>query len=132
MPNRILFIDYEPGMRDLVKEALAARDFDLTVCGAAAEAFERVKDSRPDVIVTDVNLEGTSSGLDFCRRLTASRPDIPVIVVTAFGSMEMAIGAIRAVAYDFITKPIDMDQLALALGRAIQLRALRNEVMRLK
>lgn len=131
MPNRILFIDDEPEMRDLVKEALASRDFEVEVCGSADEAMTLVKNSRLDVIVTDVNLEGTS-GLEFCSRVSTSRPDIPVIVVTAFGSMEMAVGAIRAGAYDFITKPIDMDQLSLTLGRAIQLRALRDEVKRLR
>jgi DNA-binding NtrC family response regulator len=131
MPNKILFIDDEPEMRELVKEALARRDFDVEVCGSAEEALSLVKESRLDVIVTDVNLESTS-GLEFCRRVSTTRPDIPVIVVTAFGSMEMAVGAIRAGAYDFITKPIDMDQLSLTLGRAIQLRVLRDEVKRLR
>jgi DNA-binding NtrC family response regulator len=131
MPNRVLFIDDEPEMRDLVKEALGRHDFDVATCGGVDDALKRVEESRFDVIVTDVNLQGTS-GLDFCRRMNASRPDIPVIVVTAFGSMEMAVGAIRAGAYDFITKPIDMDHLSLTLGRAIQLRALRDEVKRLR
>jgi DNA-binding NtrC family response regulator len=131
MPNKVLFIDDEPEMRDLVKEALGRRDFDVDICGSVDDALQRVEEARFDVIVTDVNLEGTS-GLDFCRRMSASRPDIPVVVVTAFGSMEMAVGAIRAGAYDFITKPIDMDQLSLTLGRAIQLRALRDEVKRLR
>ncbi|HEX7671856.1 MAG TPA: sigma-54 dependent transcriptional regulator, partial [Polyangiaceae bacterium] len=131
MPNKVLFIDDEPEMRDLVKEALGRRDFDVDTCGSVDDAIQRVEEARFDVIVTDVNLEGTS-GLDFCRRMSASRPDIPVVVVTAFGSMEMAVGAIRAGAYDFITKPIDMDQLSLTLGRAIQLRALRDEVKRLR
>jgi DNA-binding NtrC family response regulator len=131
MQNRILFVDDEIEMRDLVKEALARRDFDVEVCGSADQALALVREKPFEVIVTDVNLEG-SSGLDFCRRVSANRPDIPVIVVTAFGSMEMAVGAIRAGAYDFITKPIDMDQLSLTLGRAIQLRALRDEVKRLR
>lgn len=128
----MLFIDDEPEMRDLVKLALTSRDFEVEICGSPDEALAILKDYRPDVIVTDVNLNGTVSGLDFCRRLTASRPDIPVIVLTAFGTMEMAVGACRAGAYDFITKPIDMAQLSLTLGRAIQLRALRVEVKRLR
>jgi DNA-binding NtrC family response regulator len=131
MPNKILFIDDEPEMRNLVKEALERRDFDVEVRGSAEEGLSLMKESRLDVIITDVNLEGTS-GLDFCRRVSTTRPEIPVIVVTAFGSMETAVGAMRAGAYDFITKPIDMDQLSLTLGRAIQLRALRDEVKRLR
>ena len=72
------------------------------------------------------------SGLEFCRWTNENRPDVPVIVVTGFGSMETVIAAIRAGAYDFITKPIQMDDLALTLSRAVQLRNLRQEVKRLR
>jgi two-component system response regulator HydG len=132
MPHKLLFIDDEPEMRELVKVALTSRGFDVDICESPDEALALLRDSRPDVILTDVNLNGAVSGIDFCRRLTTSRPDIPVVVLTAFGSMELAVGAIRAGAYDFITKPIDMAQLSLLLERAIQLRALRVEVKRLR
>lgn len=131
MPNKILFIDDEPEMRELVKEALVARGYDVQLSDSVEEALELLKSLRIDVVVTDVNLDG-ASGLDFCTRAGGSGPDTPVIVVTAFGSMAMAVEAIRAGAYDFITKPIDMDQLSMAVGRAIQLRSLREEVKRLR
>jgi len=132
MPSRLLFVDDEPEMRALVKDALSSADFDVECAASAEEALAILKDSRPDVVVTDINLEGPVSGLDLCKRLSGTRPEVPVIVLTAFGSMETAIGAIRAGAYDFITKPIDVSQLSLALGRATQLRALRDEVKRLR
>jgi DNA-binding NtrC family response regulator len=131
MPNNILFIDDMLEMRDLVKESLGRRDFDVDVCTSADEAVVRINESKYDVIVTDVNLEGMT-GLELCSWVSTSRPDIPVILVTAFGTMETAVSAIRAGACDFLTKPIDMDHLSLTVGRAIQLRALKDEVKRLQ
>jgi DNA-binding NtrC family response regulator len=71
-------------------------------------------------------------GLALCERIVLNRPDIPVVVVTAFGSLETAVAAIRAGAYDFVTKPVDLDALVLVLERAVQHRALREEVRRLR
>src|SRR5690606_21563284 len=70
--------------------------------------------------------------IDLCARMVADRPDVPVIVITAFGSMDTAIGAIRAGAYDFLPKPFEIDALVVALRRAVQHRALRAEVKRLR
>ena len=67
-------------------------------------------------------------GLQFCSRLAAQRPDIPVVVMTAFGSLETAIAAIRAGAYDFVTKPIEMELLAVILHRAVERRRLQEQV----
>ena len=75
-----------------------------------------------DVVVTDLHMRGMS-GLELCERIVADRPDIPVIVITAFGSLETAIAAIRAGAYDFITKPFEIEALvhrARARGPAPQ------------
>jgi two-component system response regulator HydG len=72
------------------------------------------------------------NGIELCERLSVNRPDVPVVVITAFGSLETAVAAIRAGAYDFITKPFDTEQLVLTLERAIQHRALREEVQRLR
>ena len=73
-----------------------------------------------------------TSGAELCARIGEMGRVIPVIVMTAFGSMETAIAAIRAGAYDFVTKPFDMDDLALTLERALKHRALRDEVKRLR
>src|SRR4030095_7263433 len=97
----------------------------------AAEALERLATAEVDTIVTDLNMRGMS-GIELCERIVANRPDVPVIVITAFGNLEMEIGAIRAGAYDFITKPFDVEALAMALDRAAQTRFLREEVKRLR
>ena len=71
-------------------------------------------------------------GLEFCSRLAANRPDMPVIVMTAFGNLESAIAAIRAGAYDFVTKPIEMELLAVILRRAVERRELQRQIHSLR
>jgi two-component system response regulator HydG len=94
------------------------------------EGLDLLRDQDFDVIITDLNLDG-ASGIDLCKRFTENRPDTPVIVITAFGDMSAAIGAIRAGAHDFINKPLDMTVLERAIERATQHRHLREEVKRL-
>ena len=84
-----------------------------------------------DVVLTDLNMQGLS-GTELCERVVANVPDLPVVVVTAFGSMETAVAAIRAGAYDFITKPVEMDALVHTLTRAVQHHHLKGEVVRLQ
>jgi len=83
------------------------------------------------VVLTDLNL-GASSGIELCHQMSDRWPDMPVVVITAFGSMEMAILAMRAGAYDFITKPFDIEALALSLQRAFEHYQLKSEVKRLR
>ena len=68
------------------------------------------------------------SGTELCERIVANRPDVPVVVMTAFGSLETAVAAIRVGAYDFVTKPIELDILALALERAVRHHLLQEKV----
>ena len=82
-------------------------------------------------MVTDLNMRGMN-GLELCERIAANRPDVPVIVITAFGSLETAIAAIRAGAYDFITKPFELDALDPGARARAQHRRLRDEVKRLR
>src|SRR5262245_60584772 len=114
-----------------LEEALTKRGFDITWRTTAAEALELLRDLEVDVAVTDLRLHGMS-GLELCERIVESRPDVPSIVITAFGTVEHAIGAIRAGAYDFIIKPFETEALVLALERAIQHRRLQDEVRTLR
>jgi two-component system response regulator HydG len=131
MQGRVLIVDDDQNMCELVSSFLSRRGFQTAVRTSGDDAFSAMKEEDFDVIVTDLNLGGMG-GLELCERIVANRPDLPVIVITAFGSLETAVGAIRVGAYDFITKPFQMAELAVTIERAIQHRALREEVKRLR
>jgi DNA-binding NtrC family response regulator len=130
MKPRVLFVDDEPEMCAAVALGLGAR-YSVATQTAPDQALVMLAQNDFDAVVTDLIMPGMN-GLDLCARIVASRPDTPVIVVTAFGSLESAIAAIRAGAYDFVTKPFDLEVLRVALDRAVQHRTLRAEVTRLR
>jgi len=128
---RVLIVDDDREMGALLGERLAHRGFDVHVESSPEEALERLAAHDFEVVVTDVKMHGLS-GIELCERVTASRPDIPVLVITAFGSLDTAIAAIRAGAHDFMTKPFEVEELAFRLDRALQHRRLTQEVRRLR
>lgn len=127
MQPRVLIADDEPSMCQLLETDLRLRSFEPHCCTSATEALQLVKEQDFDVLLTDVRMPGMS-GTELCERVAANRPDIPVIVMTAFGSLETAVSAIRAGAYDFVTKPIEMDLLGITLERAVKHRRLQEQV----
>jgi two-component system response regulator HydG len=127
----VLVVDDDRSMCETLEVVLAQRGFAVRWTTDAAEIPALLGTDEADVVLTDLNMRG-ASGLDVCERVAASHPDVPVIVITAFGSLETAIAAIRAGAYDFITKPPEIDALVVALERAVQHRTLRAEVKRLR
>jgi two-component system response regulator AtoC len=131
MTGRVLVVDDDRDMCEFIAAGLAKRGFAIEWRTSADEAFTLMQSEEFDVVISDLNLRGMS-GIELCERIAANRPDIPVVVITAFGSLETAVQAIRAGAYDFITKPFQTDVLRLTLERAIQHRALRQEVTRLR
>jgi two-component system response regulator HydG len=131
MKGRTLIVDDDRAMCELLEGTLRRRGFETTTKNTAEEAFELLATADFDVIVTDLNMQGTS-GLELCHQVVANRPDLPVVVVTAFGSLETAVGAIRAGAYDFVTKPFQVEDIVLTLERAVAHKQLREEVKRLR
>jgi len=127
MSARIFIVDDDRSMCEMLEADLRRRGHDPAWETAADAALQRMQTEEFDVVLTDLKLPGID-GIELCRRIAASRPDVPVVVLTAFGSMETAVAAIRAGAYDFVTKPVDLDILALALGRALDHRALREQI----
>jgi DNA-binding NtrC family response regulator len=124
---KILVVDDEQGMCELLATDLGLRDFDVTWHTSAKAGFDELLAASFDVVLTDLKMPGFD-GIEFCQRIVENRPDVPVIVMTAFGSMESAVAAIRAGAYDFVTKPIEMDVIALTLQRAVRHRELSHQV----
>ncbi len=131
MKPRIMIVDDERGMRELLETDLRLRDFAPRGFASAADAYDVFCREDFDVVLTDLRMPGMD-GLEFCRRLLGSRPDMPVIVMTAFGNLESAIAAIRAGAYDFVTKPIEMELLELILRRAVERRRLQQQIHSLR
>ncbi|MBN1957050.1 MAG: sigma-54-dependent Fis family transcriptional regulator [Desulfuromonadales bacterium] len=127
----ILIIDDDTALCELLEEDLSRRGYQAWTALNVTAAREILHQQDIDVVLTDLNMPGIS-GIDFCAELHANRPDLPVVIMTAFGSLETAIGALRAGAYDFVTKPVDLDLLALSLGRAFQHRLLQEKVRLLK
>jgi two-component system response regulator HydG len=131
MNGRVLIVDDEQSMCELMDSALSRKGYQTEWRTSADAAIELLQAQDYDAVLTDINMRDMN-GLELCERIVASRPDIPVVLVTAFGSMETAVAAIRAGAYDFINKPVEMDALALVVERAVQHRTLKEEVKRLR
>ncbi len=127
MPGRILIVDDDEAVCRYLAEALPSARFEVTWRTSAETAFAELGNRDFDAVLTDLNMPGLN-GIELCERITANRPDIPVVVLTAFGSMDSAVAAIRAGAYDFVTKPIEVEMLSLTLARAVRHRQLQETV----
>jgi two-component system response regulator HydG len=129
--RRILIIDDDRSMCEVLEGELKRRDYDVMTQTSPEEALRRLGDEDFGLVLTDINMQGMS-GVELCKQIVANREDLPVVVMTAFGTMETAVAAIRAGAYDFVTKPFEMDDLALTIERGLKHKALREEVKRLR
>ena len=131
LPGRILVIDDDRALCELLEEDLKRRGHQVWTALKVPDARDFLHRQDVDLVLTDLNMPGVS-GIDFCAELHGNRPDLPVLIMTAFGSLETAIAALRAGAYDFVTKPVDLDLLNIALQRALQHSHLQEKVRLLK
>ncbi|MFP4499843.1 MAG: sigma-54-dependent transcriptional regulator [Candidatus Hydrogenedentota bacterium] len=131
MQGHILIVDDDQAMCEMLDDDLTSRGHTVKWHTRAEQAFEDFMAEPFDAVITDLRMPGLD-GFAFCHRLSRNRPDVPVIVITGFGSLDSAIKAIRAGAYDFVTKPIERDLLAIVIERALQHRALQEQIRFLK
>ena len=131
MKDKVLFVDDDADQCALIEDVLSRQGFTARSTTSAREALDLVAAESFDVILTDLGMD-EMNGLELCERILGIKPDTVVIVVTGQGSMESAILAMRAGAYDFLTKPLDAKLLALAVARATRHRRLTDEVKRLR
>jgi DNA-binding NtrC family response regulator len=129
--GRVLAVDDDSAMTAVLLRQLTLEGFEVEVHTDPASALRRAAEHDFDVLLTDLRMRGMN-GLELCRKVLELRPGLPVIVVTAFGSLETAVEAIRGGAYDFLTKPYDMRAVALALDRAVAHGRLCDELQRLR
>jgi two-component system response regulator HydG len=129
--GRVLIVEDDPAMGALLEKDLGRRHFAVQHVQNASLAIAKIEIEEFDTVVSDVRLGGMT-GLELCERLHARRPDLPIILITAFGDLDTAIAAIRAGAHDFLPKPFEIEELVLRLTRAIEMRFLRAELRRLR
>ena len=127
----VLVVEDDPALAQLLVEALPRLDFRAVSVPEAAAASDAIDAHGVDLVLTDVQL-GSGSGIQLCAELHEARPELPILVMTAFGTLDTAVEALRAGAFDFLTKPIDLELARIALRRAIEHRDLRQEVHRLR
>jgi two-component system, NtrC family, response regulator AtoC len=128
---RVLIIDDEPGLRQTVSLILADEGYEVQAASDGEEGFARAMEQKPDIILCDVRMPRLT-GLDFLERYRAQKGTAMVIMMTAYGSMELALQAMKSGAYDYLPKPFSPDQLILVLKKAEEREALRQEVTRLR
>lgn len=129
--HSILIVDDEPLMRLSMVDALKALGYEVSAAAEGNEGLELVTKNQSDVLITDLRLPGMS-GLELLQSSKQHSPRTEVIVITAHGSVETAVGAMKLGAYDYITKPFQMDELLLIVERVIKVLALRDENIQLK
>ena len=130
--TNILVVDDDHETRELLREILNEEGYRVTTSGSGEEALEIGQREFFDVIVSDMKLGPDLDGLDVLRAYKSIQPESEVILITAFGSMETAIEAVKAGAFDYISKPFKIDEVVLQVGRALQNRSLIRENRNLK
>ncbi|MBW3553407.1 MAG: sigma-54 dependent transcriptional regulator [Gemmatimonadetes bacterium] len=128
---KVLIIDDEPSLRQTVSMILDEEGYEVLVAGDGKEGLDKALEVHPDVVLTDVRMPGMP-GLEFLERYRAEGGEALVIVMTAYGSADLAIEAMKKGAYDYIPKPFSADQVVLTLRKAQEREALRREVSRLR
>jgi len=119
----ILVVDDEENIRELLRESLEDEGYRVNVAKNGQEAVEKVRALSPDTVLMDVKMP-LMSGMDAFLKIKESQPDLPVIFLTAFGSSDVAISAMKSGAYDYLTKPFDIDEVKIKVKRALELREL--------
>ncbi|HYL81392.1 MAG TPA: sigma-54 dependent transcriptional regulator [Candidatus Acidoferrum sp.] len=126
-PLRILVVDDEPSQRELIGGFLRKQGHEVLLARSGQEALSRVRETRVDLVLSDFKMPGMS-GLDVQRAVKAVNPEIPFILMTAYGTVETAVQIMKEGAADYLTKPLDLDELLLRIARAGEQVRLRSAV----
>ena len=129
--GKILVVEDKKSMAQMLKETLELEGHEIVIAGNGSEGIKKIKDVKVDVVLTDLKLP-QKNGLEVLKASRENNPLTPVILMTAFGSVETAVNAMKMGAYDFITKPLDIDHLNLLIERALHNQKLVAENILLK
>ena len=125
----ILVVDDERDMRELLRDVLQERGSRVTLAQSGREALKRLGEEEYAVVLTDLRMK-EMEGIELLKEVKRSYPETNVIIMTAFGSVETAIEAMKQGAYDYLVKPIKTEELVRVTERALREAALRQEVNR--
>ena len=123
----ILVVDDDAETRDLLREVLGDEGYNVVVSSTGEEALQVGKQECFDIIISDIRLGPNLTGLDVLKAYKSIQPESEVILITAFGSMETAIEALKGGAFDYLSKPFKVEELLVQVGRALENRALVRE-----
>src|SRR5512137_1591228 len=131
MKRNILIVDDDSSFRRILEYNLQEEGYEVLSASSGEAGLVLFKEQNPDLVVTDMKMEGIS-GIDLLNNIKSLSPDTLVIIITAFGAVEDAVEAMKLGAYDYITKPVNRDELKLVVSKALQLTSLSSENRELK
>ena len=136
MNTKVLLVDDDPDILTLLQDRLESYGYSIATASDGAKALEALAQDPPELVLLDLEMPRVS-GLDVLKTLGSSKPgtkttpspsELPIIVMTAHGTIAVAVEAMKFGAYDFVTKPFDMDHLSLVIGKALERESLKREV----
>ncbi|WP_370209405.1 nitrogen assimilation response regulator NtrX [Salipiger bermudensis] len=129
----ILIVDDERDIRELIGDILEDEGFSTRLAANSSEAMTEVNAEPPGLMILDIWLKDSKmDGIDILKTVKRDNPDIPIIIISGHGNIEIAVAAIKQGAYDFIEKPFNIDQLLVVIRRAMETSRLRRENQKLK
>ena len=129
----ILIVDDERDIRELIGDILEDEGFTTRLAGTSDEAMAQINGEPPALLILDIWLKDSQmDGIDILKSVKRDNPDIPVVIISGHGNIEIAVAAIKQGAYDFIEKPFNIDQLLVVIRRAMETSRLRRENQKLK
>ncbi len=124
----ILIVDDERDIRELIGDILEDEGYSARLAGNSSEAMAEVEKATPSLIILDIWLKDSKmDGIDILKVVKRDYPDVPVVIISGHGNIEIAVAAIKQGAYDFISKPFNIDQLLVVIRRAMETSRLRHE-----
>ncbi|MEC7964923.1 MAG: sigma-54 dependent transcriptional regulator, partial [Pseudomonadota bacterium] len=129
----ILIVDDEKDIRELISDILEDEGFTTRLAGNSDEAMNEINGEPPALIILDIWLKDSRmDGIDILKTVKRDNPDVPVVIISGHGNIEIAVAAIKQGAYDFIEKPFNIDQLLVVIRRAMETSRLRRENQKLR
>ncbi len=131
MHPTILIIDDDASLRRVLEYQLQEAGYEVATAASGEEGLQRFGELAPQLVISDMQMPGMD-GMQLLKAVKERSPETPVIIITAFGSVDVAVQAMKQGAYDYITKPFNRDELRLTVARALQLTSLTRENRRLQ